>query len=225
MILCGHCKSLHSTVAAVRACADSEALAPSAFRSNPEASEQTDLHALLRQVDVMLVTRDVPESDWRWSRAIRAMISGTGDRVTELALKVAIARLETYPEISPRSGKSIATSPMMRMAATNEGLYRLDGRLYQVVRSGSTQRLYAKLVTFRPNNAQGKKVRPLLTYAGGVIYDLTPDHLLPIEEAQEITRKTGWCIFGHFLTNPKSIARGMGDTCYARYPHLAKNVA
>jgi hypothetical protein len=50
-----------------------------------------------------------------------------------------------------------------------------------------------------------------------MIFRLSPDDLVPAEEAQELTRKTGWCIFGHFLTNPVSIARGMGPKCWERY--------
>lgn len=244
-IKCGHCKEAHGTIAQVKACsltpnipaalrrpsrtfteADERDMqrmemegdraetardeaAKAAWKASVETPDTPALSDLISRVDELLCIKTIPVSEHGWSRAVRRMISGEGNVITAHGLRTAIARLEAFPSV-----------PVLRGApATQEGLYRLKGNLYQVVRS-KNQRLYAKLVTF----VDGKK-RPILEYANGVIYDLTADHLVPIEEAQALTRKTGWCVFGHFLTKPESIARGMGDTCYSRYPHLAKNVA
>jgi antitoxin (DNA-binding transcriptional repressor) of toxin-antitoxin stability system len=220
-IKCGHCREAHATVAQVRACSETPNV-PRAIRERSwtaddreqaerpiNRQERDSLSDLIREVDELLCTKVVPASEHRWSRAVRAMISGDSATITRHGLRTAIARLEAYPNV--RAGST---------PATEEGLYRLDGRLYQVLRGRESQRLYAKLVTFAP---EGSKRRPTLTYQKGIIFQLTTSHLLPVEEAQEITRKTGWCIFGHLLTDPKSIARGMGPTCYARYPHLAKD--
>lgn len=182
---------------------------------------ENSLNDLIERVSFLLKTRVEPANEWRWSRAIRQYIAPRNtERVTEFALMNAIARLESYPEIPEVPGRQTIRIRMDGSPEVqHEGLYRMDEKLYQVIRSkGDNPRLYAKLVTF----VEGQK-RPVLDYAKGVIYDLRPEHLLPAEEAQEITRNTGWCVFNHFLTNPKSIARGMGPTCYARYPHLAKN--
>lgn len=202
---------------------DAEATSFPVQMRNQEPSE------LIAIVDRMLVTREIPEADHRWSRAVRALISGESGAVTEFALRNAISRLMGYPkrlnapEEAPRTE---ATKP------EREGLYRLRrdvkvgprtyqrGMLFQVVRNQKGDRIYAKLVTFR-----GEGERPVLTYVAGMIMKLRADELVPVEEAQEITRKTGWCVFGHFLTNPVSIARGMGPKCYERYPHLARNAA
>lgn len=253
MILCGHCKALHATVAAVRACSQTPNI-PSAIRDRDpfaglEEAEremhrmeaeadraesrrdtankvakwdaEATLNEMLARVNELLGTREVPKAEWRWSRAVRALISGLNGPITELALKTAIARLEAYPEI-----------PAIRALrkVEHEGLYRLSrdiradftlcrkGELVQVLRGKDSMHLYAKLVHF----IDGQK-RPKLTYVKGLIFEMNAAELLPVEEAEEITRKTGWCIFGHFLTNPKSIARGMGPKCFERYPHLAKN--
>lgn len=285
MILCGHCKSLHPTVAEVRKCSEGEQRVPRAFRSFTEEDERemqrmeaeadraeserdaaakaakwdwearsfgaqmrnTDgwsLRQLLHEVDELLCTKEIPEADHRWSRAVRAMISGDSARVTEYALRAAIARLDAYPNVAAGRTSTGRPEPATRNAkpasaperpVQHEGLYRLErdvkigfetyraGTLFQVVRNKEATHLYAKMVTFLPP-VNGKNVRPRLDYVGGMVFKLQDAELLPIEEAEEITRKTGWCIFGHFLTNPVSIKRGMGPKCYERYPHLARNV-
>ena len=183
-----------------------------------EALQGMSVPDLIDAVRKLLTTKVVPESEWRWSRAIRRYINGTSGVITDFALRTAIARLEAYRNIKPATPDADRLRPV-----EVEGLYRLEGRLYQVVRGKDSGQLYAKLVTFPPKDSQAK--RPTLTYARGVIFDLTPADLLPAEEAQEITRRTGWCVFGHFLTNPKSIARGMGPVCWARYGAPAAKAA
>lgn len=251
MIKCGHCGSGHATIAQVKACSTATVLVVSReeFASNVlSAFDPTPLPTIADWEDVKRQARaeearrdrednrhaadakqaredaaNLPEEDLsyslervlelldtrvvepRYARSIRDWAT-SGGVVTAFGARTAIARLEACPV---KGGVPV----------TEEGLYRRNGKLYQVVRSQGSERLYAKLVTFPP---EGSKKRPTLTYVRGEIYNLTADQLLPIEEAQEITRKTGWCVFGHFLTKPESIARGMGDTCYSRYPHLAK---
>jgi len=177
------------------------------------------VNELVLKVDRLLVTRQIPEEYHRWSRAIRALISGQGNvRITEYAMRSAIERLEAFEQYIPRNQPASPWSNSPKVTA--EGLYRLDGNLYQVTRSKDSDRLYAKLVTF----PEGKK-RPILTYAKGAIFRLRPEHLVPMAEANELTQKTGWCVFGHLLTNPVSIARGMGPVCWERYGGGAAKVA
>lgn len=208
------------------------------FQRQMRNDEPADLRSLIREVERLMVTREIPEADWRWGKAMRNLISGQSGRVTEYALRTAIARLETYPVLgSASSTPAKASEPKAeRKMVEREGLYRLSrdvvaerqtwraGEYVQVVRNKKGNRLYAKLVTF-PEAEEGERVRPILTYVSGLIYQLLDGELLPVEEAEEITRKTGWCVFGHFLTSPVSIARGMGPKCYERYPHLARNAA
>lgn len=209
-----------------------------AWTLRAEGDDPADLRALVARVDGMLCTRDIPEADHRWSRAMRALISGQGNvTITEYALRTAIARLEGYPLITAPAPAPIPAprKPAMgystgEKGVEREGLYRLsrnvrlaghnypNGTLFQVVRGKDSLKLYAKRVE---GLESGK--RPVLTYVAGMVFRLLDSELLPVEEAQEITRKTGWCVFGHYLTNPKSIARGMGPKCFERYPHLALN--
>lgn len=181
---------------------------------------------LLKRVIHLLKTRSIPEEARRWENALRNYVAGDP---TPYGLHTAIERLEAFPERASRDLNKVMGTPV-----TQEGLYRLSRKvrlwngqeyqkedLFQVVFGKDSTRLYAKLVIFPPEGSEKK--RPTLTYVKGMVFQLLPTELVPAEEAQEITRKTGWCVFGHFLTNPKSIARGMGPTCYERYPHLAKN--
>jgi hypothetical protein len=242
MIKCGHCGNLHPTVAAVKTCSLTPNV-PSALRrgfteederdmqrmeaqaysqeSRRDAAakvakwdRETALNDLLHEANELLCTKDIPTRDVVWSRALRQYLSGQSGTITEHGLRTAIARLQGYRNVRA-GGYGDERRPV-----EVEGLYRLGGRLYQVVRGKDSGKLYAKLVIFPPADSQSK--RPTLTYAKGVIFELTPDHLVPVEEAQDITRKTGWCTFGHFLTNPVSIKRGMGPVCWARYGAPAK---
>lgn len=169
------------------------------------ARRASTIEELVGLVRTMLMVHEVPQIDRRWSSAVHEMISGPRSAITEFALRTAIARLESYP-------RKIAPAP------SAPGLYRKGDCLYQVVPNQQGTHLYAKLVTLPP---VGTKARPKLTYAPGMISQLTEDDLVPAEEANEITRRTGWCVFGHFLTNPKSIARGMGPVCWAKYGVVA----
>lgn len=196
------------------------------FGTQMRNTDGRSLRELLHEVDELLCTKQIPEQDHRWSRAIRALISGQNGTVTEYALRTAIARLEAYPNVRAGGRSTGYPEPARSIERANvEGLYRKDGRLYQVVRNQKGTHLYAKLVTFPPADSQAK--RPALTYAPGIMARLTVDDLVPAEEANDLTKGTGWCVFGHFLTNPVSIKRGMGPKCWERYgkPAAAKAVA
>lgn len=174
----------------------------------------------------------------RYSMALYTMVE-KGPTVTLHGLKMAVERLEACafkPGRAPAPKGTPAATPapaQVRKPVEHEGLYRLsrdakcaygvvvpEGQLVQVVRGKDSGQLYAKTIHF----TEGQK-RPNLVYVKGLIFELLESELLPAEEAQDLTRRTGWCVFGHFLTNPKSIARGMGPTCYERYPHLALDAA
>lgn len=141
-----------------------------------------------------------------------------GGRMTKERASEVITRLKRHCGYEEDSWKKradfVPPAPPAPVRLT-EGLYRFEGHLYQVLRfRDGSDKTYAKLVTF----VEGKK-RPVLVKAPGITRRLRPEHMLSMDEANEITQKTGWCIFGHFLTNPVSIARGMGPKCWERYGH------
>lgn len=206
--------------------------------------------AAINELRELLATKVAPDHERRYAVAVRKMLEA--GNATGFAVRSAIARIEPWDNVRvgggyasaghvPDEGRWSSADRERAQAARStdkpverEGLYRLSrdvrtrqesfskGTLVQVVRNKQATHLYAKTVTFLPP-VDGKNVRPRLDYAEGLIFKLRDDELLPLEEAEEITRKTGWCVFGHFLTNPVSIRRGMGPKCYERYPHLARN--
>jgi len=213
-INCGHCGQTHPSVQAVRECAQT---APVCTCGGDPA---TDGAILIHSFQCPLKgasARAFTEQDERDMQRMEA----EGDRT------------ETYREERAKAGRKASVETWYKPAtATEEGLYRLSrtvvvhgqiyqsGALFQCLLGKDSGRLYAKLVEFPKD---GAKKRPTLTYVGSMIYQILESELVPAEEVQELTKNTGWCVFGHFLTNPESVKRGMGPTCYARYPHLAKN--
>lgn len=186
-------------------------------KHTPPPPKMTDPQQRLIEVRLLPelegINRDVHAIASEWYATERDAGRMTKERATEV-----INRLKRHCGYEEDSWKKradfVAPAPADEHSdpVTKEGLYRYDGHLYQVMRNKETDRLYAKLVTF----VDGKK-RPTLTYAKGMMKKLRVEHLVAAEEAQELTRKTGWCVFGHFLTNPVSIARGMGPRCWERY--------
>lgn len=113
------------------------------------------------------------------------------------------------PGLAPQSpaGSTVARRP----GPAAEGWYRVDGVIYKVQKAvhGSGQ-LYAKRLTV----ADGTGV---WEYAKGMVYRLTADDRLTIEEAEAFGKLYGVCgICGKTLTDEKSIARGIGPVCAAR---------
>lgn len=193
----------------------------------------------LNELRSLLASKIVPEHELRYARAVRQMLEA--GNATGFAVRTAYARIEGWQdrhEVTDWGHWSAADRERAwdqrakERPVEREGLYRLSrevwcgrelfakGTLFQVVKNREGSRMYARQVVW-----QGKGKRPRLEYAAGMVYKLLESELVSRDEAQEITRQTGWCVFGHFLTDPKSIARGMGPVCYKRYPHLAKNAA
>jgi len=97
-----------------------------------------------------------------------------------------------------------------RAAATEAlalGMYRRDGEVYRVVASRAG-RPYAK----RLDPATGK-----FDYAAGAIRTLTAADRMSLSEAAEYGRAIGrCCVCGATLTDPESVARGIGPVCGGR---------
>lgn len=92
-----------------------------------------------------------------------------------------------------------------------EGWYRRDGDIFKVQKAvhGSGQ-LYAKRLTV----VDGKGV---WEYAKGMVWQLSVDDALTVEEAEAFGKLYGVCgVCGKVLTDEQSIARGIGPVCLAR---------
>jgi hypothetical protein len=91
---------------------------------------------------------------------------------------------------------------------TEEGLYRHDGTLYRV-QEGPSRRLYARRIV-RPE--EGGRLR--FERAPRMVLRISATERLSVEEAAVIGREWETCLqCGVELTDPKSIARGIGPDC------------
>lgn len=118
------------------------------------------------------------------------------DHLTRDDARATITALKNVPV--PR-----ASNPM---SIDEPGLFLLSGGVYKVVRS-TAGKLYAKQL-------EGTS----WVYAPGVVRDLTEAHRMTVEQAQEYGVATGvCCMCGIELTNPESIALGIGPVCRTKF--------
>ncbi|MFJ4902943.1 DUF6011 domain-containing protein [Streptomyces sp. NPDC088727] len=100
-----------------------------------------------------------------------------------------------------------------RTPLTEPGMYRLDGVIYRVQETRDGGRLYAKKLT-RAESGKGAEFE----YARGAVHRLSAVDRMTVDEAADVGREWSVCIVCTAeLSNPESIARGMGPVC-------AKNV-
>lgn len=112
-----------------------------------------------------------------------------------------------------KDGECIADTTVK---VTEEGLYRIPGGatphadVFRVRLSERSGRLYAE--RFVPHTEEGGGAR--FVYDPAAVYRLEPVHRMTAEEAAEIGRKLHTCMqCGEHLTDPKSVARGIGPVC------------
>lgn len=151
-------------------------------------------------ITALLHDRDVTPSERL--AAEERIATGTLDKAT------ASKMIDTYLSLP-----KVASKPVVRTAPASlaEGMYSKDGLIYRVHTSMSTGNRYAKRLDLL---AAGYE----FVYAPGAIKFLTNDDRMSLEEAQAWGVETGHCcVCGIFLTNPKSVAKGIGPVC-------AKNV-
>lgn len=120
----------------------------------------------------------------------------------------ALLRCPTEPEVDVETGEIL-------VPVTEEGMYRHDGQIYRVQRAKTTGNLYAKHLDVR-DNGDGTHTG-VFTYAGGMIRQLSATERLTEDQARELGRLWSFCIVcAAELTDPTSIARGIGPVCAGR---------
>ncbi len=92
---------------------------------------------------------------------------------------------------------------------TEEGMYRRGDEIFRIQRSLETGNFYAKKLDV---------VEMKFIYAPGAVKFLSKPHKMSLDEAKAFGVETGFCcVCAKFLTDPKSVANGIGPVC-------AKNV-
>jgi hypothetical protein len=174
--------------------------------------EPADLTPGLRAASIawLLSTKHEPDS-WALDVALKvARDSKISDGQAKGALNVMTSRR------APTTQNAVAPE---EQAPLSEGMYAKDGRFFRVLRSRESGRLYAKeLVEATTHDAPvfGKvpQGRGTFEYAKGAIFELRPEDRMTLEQAAEYGQLHGWCcVCGRHLTDPKSVAAGIGPVC------------
>lgn len=97
-------------------------------------------------------------------------------------------------------------------AVTETGMYQdAQGNVFKVQRARTSGNLYAKSLVGSVEAGFG------FEYAAGAIRNLTADMRMTLEQASAFGRETGTCCnCGALLTDPKSVAAGIGPICAGR---------
>jgi len=93
---------------------------------------------------------------------------------------------------------------------SEQGVYRnAEGTIYRVQASRETGNLYAK----RLNTVTEK-----FEYEAGALRNIKPSDKMTLAEAKAFGVETGiCCVCGRFLTDPTSVAEGIGPVCASRF--------
>lgn len=154
-----------------------------------------------RQVDYLrsLIATRVADEDYRANLTAR-IEDGTLDSRTASA---AIDRLRVAP-------KAAAASVAAHADALPVGMYRdSEGVIFRVHESHESGRHYAKRMEYDLFSD-----KPRFVYDRGAIMRLTLDDRMTLDEAKAWGVETGFCcVCGKFLTDEKSVSRGIGPTC------------
>ncbi len=147
----------------------------------------------------LLATRQTPDS-------LRGIV------LTSLTTREASAAIDTLKLApwKPRPNSVLATQVK---EAVPVGFYFLDGEVYRVKASKATPaRRYAYIFQV----AEGMKGH--YEYTKGAIFRLSMEHKLTREQASSIGHATGvCCVCGRELTDPVSVAQGIGPICIQKY--------
>jgi hypothetical protein len=145
----------------------------------------------------LLAKREVPDTyaaDLRERVALGALDSATASQSI------------TFLRAQPLRAAEAAKGRTGGLQVAEQGMYSgPDGTVYRVVKAASG-RLYAKRFT-------GKG----FVYAAGAIFSLTPSDRMTLDEVKEVGIRSGHCaVCGKELTDPQSVALGIGPVCAGR---------
>ena len=113
-----------------------------------------------------------------------------------------------------RSAAKRATATKSVADGLTVGMYRTaDGTIYRIHESRETGRLYAKRMEWNMLTES----KPRFEYDKGAIYTLSQSDRMTLDDARAWGVETGaCCVCGAFLTDAKSVERGIGPVCEGR---------
>ena len=144
-------------------------------------------------------------SDQRWSQFAQSLASAF-QRYGRLTERQEASARSMYAKSQKRQAARVAQAPANPV--TEVGMYRLGESVYRVKMSRAG-RLYA--MEFTPNGATR------FQYANGVIYRLSADNRMTLEDAKSIGAQVGMCcVCGRDLIVEANIEAGIGPVCAQR---------
>ena len=118
------------------------------------------------------------------------------------------SELINYLKALPIRGKE--TTPTGEAYYAAPGFYLFNNEIYRVCQSRQSGRVYAKILI-----DEGTKGR--WDYFKGMVSQLLPEHRISLDHAKSFGREHGFCLIcGATLTDPKSVAAGIGPICAGR---------
>lgn len=186
--------------------------------NEPTAKQLGFLNRLLNEADELLTrrfgitmiawpeaaeaVRRMRDTEGRTRKEVSAMIDAAMDNNKQLRAEVeALAEEHGIPEAAPAPKEFVTT-----------GMYRVGERIFKVLPSRQSERHYAKELTGSPEDGFG------FVYARGAMSLIGPEHRMTAEQAAQFGALTGTCCCcGKLLTDPVSIAAGIGPVCKGKY--------
>lgn len=117
----------------------------------------------------------------------------------------------------------LATLTSKEASAEIDRLLKLPNLPKAVVEIGIYQNEKGDIYRVQPSKQGGGRYAKKLLFTGGweyeqgAIYKLKPEQKLTLEQAKAFGTATGLCcVCGAFLTDPKSVAEGIGPVCAKR---------
>lgn len=178
------------------------------------------LNALLNDASILLHRREeVTGCEWPEAHAHVARIRSNADALTKREASAAISEAIKNNALLTEELKGLGAleEPVRRPAREQHefvttGMYQLNGRIFKVLPSRNSDRHYAKELT--GESATGYT----FVYAKGAMSILTAEHKMTAEQAAEFGKLTGsCCCCGKLLTDPESVAKGIGPVCEKKY--------
>ena len=141
----------------------------------------------------------------RWSQFAQSLASAF-QRYGRLTERQEASARSMYAKSQKRQAQRVAQAPANPV--TEVGMYRLGESVYRVKMSRAG-RLYA--MEFTPNG------ETRFQYANGVIYRLSADNRMTLEDAKAIGAEVGMCcVCGRDIIVEANIEAGIGPVCAQR---------
>lgn len=166
---------------------------------------------LTRRYDITMIAwpeaaeavRRMRDTEGRTRKEVSTMIDTAMDNNKQLREElVSLASEHGIPEAAPSVPKGYVTT----------GMYRVGDRVFKVLPSRQSERHYAKELVGDADEGFS------FIYAKGAMKLIGEEHRMTTAQAAEFGQLTGaCCCCGNLLTDPQSIADGIGPVCKRKY--------